>query len=374
MISILFLFTTINALSFNEWKSLHNKKYNAAENLRRQFIFKTNSKYVETKNKELSYKLSMKGPFSAMTQEEFKSMYNPIKHSDNNVISLEEFEKENEDKMKEIDEMKNDNNLQNIQNLQNNENDKINENIKKSENNKIDKNIKQASYGSYIDYRNRLGKNQVTPVGDQGSCDSGYVFAASSLIESKMLITYSSLSASTYKVSKGELLSCTKGYNGSNNNGCHGGSVEALLQYVKDKSVGAESEFGYTTYDGNTSKCSSIIKIAKVKSFKTVETKDSTNSILISLSSYGPVVAYLDAMDLQFYDSGILKGSLCSSTETTQSVLIVGYGVDGTTDYWVCKNSYGSSWGEDGYFRIVGTGNNCGLTKQITCLTSVSKV
>ena len=195
MISILFLFTTINALSFNEWKSLHNKKYNAAENLRRQFIFKTNSKYVETKNKELSYKLSMKGPFSAMTQEEFKSMYNPIKHSDNNVISLEEFEKENEDKMKEIDEMKNDNNLQNIQNLQNNENDKINENIKKSENNKIDKNIKQASYGSYIDYRNRLGKNQVTPVGDQGSCDSGYVFAASSLIESKMLITYSSLSA-----------------------------------------------------------------------------------------------------------------------------------------------------------------------------------
>ena len=191
MFAFIFLLATVNAMTFNEWKALHKKSYNAAENLRRKFIYQTNSKYVEAKNKEFSYKLSMNGPFAAMTQDEFKQMTKGVKEQYDEVITLDEFNKQH-------------------------------------------KNVKQASsYGSYIDYRNRLGKNQVTPVGDQGTCDSGYVFAASSLIESKMLITYSSLSASTYGVSKGELLCCTKGYDGSNNDGCNGGSVVTLLKYAK---------------------------------------------------------------------------------------------------------------------------------------------
>ena len=145
-----------------------------------------------------------------------------------------------------------------------------------------------------------------------------------------------------------------------------------MLKYAKANGVGSETAFPYTTYDGNTSKCSSMTKIAKVGGYKTLEAAGSVNSILMALSQYGPVVAHLDAMDLQFYESGILEGNLCT-TETTQSVLIVGYGVQNGKEYFVCKNSYGSSWGEDGYFRIIGTGNNCGLTQYVTYLTSVSK-
>ena len=45
----------------------------------------------------------------------------------------------------------------------------------------------------------------------------------------------------------------------------------------------------------------------------------------------------------------------------SQGVAIVGYGTEGTTDYWVVKNSYGLYWGEKGYFRIVRGRNSCGI-------------
>ena len=331
MIKLILFIATVNAMSFNQWKSAHKKAFGPVENLRRRFIFNNNLKYIEMKNKQISYKLSSNGPFMAMSTEEFKNLSNGKKETFDETISVEEMKKE------------------------------------------IDMRKTETVFGNTIDYRNHWFKNYVTPVQDQGSCDSGYVFAAASLVESKMLLTYKSLSASSFSVSKGELLSCTKGYDGSNNDGCNGGSVVTLLKYMKNNGVGDESEFGYTTYDGNTAKCSTMTKIAKVGNYKTLEANDDVSAIQLALQQYGPLVAHLDAMDLQFYESGILEGLMCSSTETTQSVLIVGYGVGSTGGYFVCKNSYGTNWGEDGYFRITAIGNNCGLTKYVTYLTSVSK-
>lgn len=64
------------------------------------------------------------------------------------------------------------------------------------------------------------------------------------------------------------------------------------------------------------------------------------------------------------YTSGIVNNALCGNTlnDLNQAVLVIGYGTDNGTDYWIVKNSWGPNWGAHGYVYIQRNSNNtCGI-------------
>lgn len=85
--------------------------------------------------------------------------------------------------------------------------------------------------------------------------------------------------------------------------------------------------------------------------------KENDPKALMDAVSQGPVSIAIDAsgVALQLYFGGIIR-KFCG-TSLDHGVLLVGYGTEktilfGETDYWIVKNSWGSWWGEKGYFKI----------------------
>ena len=78
------------------------------------------------------------------------------------------------------------------------------------------------------------------------------------------------------------------------------------------------------------------------------------------VSTSGPLSIAVDANKWQTYSGGIMT-NCCGAfgCRLDHGVLIVGYG----DNYWIVKNSWGSSWGESGYIRVSYGSNECGLNQ-----------
>lgn len=84
-----------------------------------------------------------------------------------------------------------------------------------------------------------------------------------------------------------------------------------------------------------------------------------------AVATVGPVAAGIDGAQhsFQFYKSGLYFEPKCD-TEVNHAIVVVGYGkTDEGEEYWICKNSWDTDWGEEGYIRMARNKNNhCGIT------------
>ena len=118
----------------------------------------------------------------------------------------------------------------------------------------------------------------------------------------------------------------------------------------------------------------------KVKTYQTLTTDGSNENIETIqqlLALHGPLASSIDSssFDFYFYESGIYEDTVCSTSEPNLSIVIIGYGYDSNNKpYFICQNSWGTNWGEDGFFRIYAEGNTCGILSSILYLTEVQKL
>ena len=205
-----------------------------------------------------------------------------------------------------------------------------------------------------IDWRT---KGAVTPVGDQEQCGSCWAFAAVAALEGQHFKAAGKLVA----LSAQNLLDCSSA---QGNQGCNGGLMDQAFQYIKDnKGIDTDASYPYKGVDQNCkfkaanvgATCSGFVDL----------TAGSEDELTNAVANIGPIAVAMDGShsSFQFYSSGIYYEPDCSSTNLDHSPTVVGYGSQGSgQDFYIVKNSWGTSWGDQGYILMSrNKNNNCGI-------------
>lgn len=191
-----------------------------------------------------------------------------------------------------------------------------------------------------IDWRQH---NAVTPVKNQGQCGSCWSFSATGAAEGAWAIKTDKL----VSFSEQELVDCSKSYG---NHGCNGGLMDNAFHFMMDNGICSESDYAYTA--SSKESCQTCDTVATVKSCRDVTPNNQQD--LKSAVSMNPVSIAIEADTrvFQFYSGGVLSDDACG-TNLDHGVLIVGFGEENNVPYWLVKNSWGDTWGDEGYIKIL---------------------
>lgn len=212
-------------------------------------------------------------------------------------------------------------------------------------------------------------KGAVTPVKNQGQCGSCWSFSTTGALEGAYFIANGELDS----FSEQQLVDCDNRSNGGKDMGCNGGLMDNAFAWI-EKNGGLCTEDDYPYNSGNTRTSGTCQTTCQVVSGSDITSiydvpPNSDEDMMLALSKQPVSIAIqADQQSFQLYKSGVFTGSC--GTKLDHGVLAVGYGSLNGEDYYLVKNSWGTTWGQNGYIMLgrgdeYNNGNGqCGMLMQ----------
>jgi len=203
-----------------------------------------------------------------------------------------------------------------------------------------------------VDWRKQ---GAVTAVKNQEQCGSCWAFSTTGSTEGAVKIATGTLTS----LSEQQLVDCSKA---EGNNGCQGGLMDYGFKYIiKNGGLDTEADYRYTAKNGVCNTAKAAKHVSSIKSFADVASDNEAELAKAVTQQPVSVAIEADQTAFQHYKSGVFD-STCG-TKLDHGVLAVGY----TSEAWIVKNSWGATWGDEGYImmkRGVSRKGICGIAMQ----------
>ena len=202
-------------------------------------------------------------------------------------------------------------------------------------------------------------KGKIKPIRDQQHCGSCWAFSASEVLSDRFAISTNNENSPV--LSPEDLVSCDKG-----DDGCKGGQLPTAWKYLTGTGIVTDKCFPYEAGNGKPPMCPK--KCVDGTGWDPYKAKSSyairgVENIQQELMLNGPIqVAFMVYKSFMSYKSGVYKKKWYEFIpEGGHAVKLVGWGEENGIKYWLVANSWNTTWGLDGYFKILRGTDECGI-------------